>query len=347
MADSARPRFSVIIPTYNYGRYLPTALDSVLDQSRDDVEIVVVDDASTDSTPEIVSRYTRHVEYLRLRSNVGPARAWGVGLERVTGQYVCKLDADDWQLPRFLEVMGAAMDDSPSAGLAATSVFAHDELGHTRPALVGAPAGLLDAPKFRLRLLGQFFFFMPGIMLRREAILGHAPPRTDLWMAHDWEYLIRTMRGWSCLVLDEPLAVYRMHPGSVTQTGHRTERLLSDMTILHEIASSSDAELSLTDQERERFGLALAETYLRLTPLNLLRFDVRQASRHVNLAMQLAGGSQSGSTSSKLSMLGRVFARKGKSHLIWRFGSNSVSVETLLPRPSGASSQGAGDKPVS
>ncbi|MEX0864429.1 MAG: glycosyltransferase family 2 protein [Acidimicrobiia bacterium] len=337
MAESAPPRFSVIIPTYNYGRYLPTALDSVLDQSRDDVEILVVDDASTDATPEIVSRYTRHVGYVRLPSNVGPARAWGEGLDRVSGRYVCKLDADDWQLPGFLEAMGAALDDAPSAGMAATAVFAYYELlSRISLAPVGAPAGLLDAPNFRLRLLGQFFFFMPGIMLRREALLGQGPPRPELWMAHDWEFLIRAMRGWSCFVLDEPLAVYRVHSGSVTQSG-RTERLLADMTILQEMASMSGSALSLTDQEKERFCLAVAETYLRLTPLNLLRFDFRGAFRHVELAMQLAGGSGWGPTSSKARMLFRVAARKGKSHMIWKFGLDSTNVETLLPKPSCAS----------
>lgn len=93
------PKVSVIIPTYNYDKYIEKAIDSVLDQTYRDIEIIVVDDGSTDNTREIIeTRYKERVRYF-YQENKGAPAARNIGLHKAKGEYVIFLDADD-QLSR-------------------------------------------------------------------------------------------------------------------------------------------------------------------------------------------------------------------------------------------------------
>src|SRR6266480_2874239 len=94
------PLISVLIDTYNYGRYIEQAIDSVLAQDLPTAEreILVVDDGSTDDTPERIRKYGTAINYLRKR-NAGQASAFNFGLTRARGKIVALLDADDYWLP--------------------------------------------------------------------------------------------------------------------------------------------------------------------------------------------------------------------------------------------------------
>ncbi len=89
---------SLVIPTYNYGRYIKRAITSCLDQTYRHVEVLVIDDGSTDNTRELVSQYDGRVHYL-YQENRGVSAARNKGLERATGEYIAFLDADDYLLP--------------------------------------------------------------------------------------------------------------------------------------------------------------------------------------------------------------------------------------------------------
>src|SRR5579871_6434531 len=95
-----KPLISVLIDTYNYGRYVEEAIESVLAQDfpADEREILVVDDGSTDDTPARVRKFGGAVTYLR-KSNGGQASAFNFGLSHAGGKYVALLDADDYWLP--------------------------------------------------------------------------------------------------------------------------------------------------------------------------------------------------------------------------------------------------------
>ncbi len=99
------PTFSIVITSYNYGLYLASAIESVLIQKRPDVEILLIDDASTDDTPQIAQKYLDQLRYVRNEFNLGAAGAWAVGLEIAKGKYLIKLDADDELLPGHLDAL--------------------------------------------------------------------------------------------------------------------------------------------------------------------------------------------------------------------------------------------------
>lgn len=94
-------RVSVIVPTYNYGRFLAETLDSVFRQTVPAHEVIVVDDGSTDDTPAVAARYGERVVYLR-QPNRGVAAARNAGVDRATGDWLAFLDADDLWEPDFL-----------------------------------------------------------------------------------------------------------------------------------------------------------------------------------------------------------------------------------------------------
>ena len=108
------PEVTVLVAVYNAVGFLPECLDSLLGQTLRDIQIICIDDGSTDSSPEVLNDYARRdnrIEVIRLDKNGGQAHARNVGLQRATGRFICMLDADDWFAPDALQLMAAAFDD--------------------------------------------------------------------------------------------------------------------------------------------------------------------------------------------------------------------------------------------
>ncbi len=117
---SYSPTASVCIPTYNFARFLPDAIDSVLVQDYPDYELLVVDNCSTDNTAEIVNTYVKkdqRVRYIRNPQNIGMVRNWNRCLEEASGKYVKILCADDLLAPSCLRESIEILVSDPSVAL--------------------------------------------------------------------------------------------------------------------------------------------------------------------------------------------------------------------------------------
>jgi glycosyltransferase involved in cell wall biosynthesis len=108
---------SVIIPAYNSAPYLQECIESVLNQTFKNLEIIVVDDGSTDDTPDILNKYSDTITWIR-QENAGPSAARNRGLEIAKGKYLCFLDADDRYKPIRLEKLVTFLEDHPDLGYA-------------------------------------------------------------------------------------------------------------------------------------------------------------------------------------------------------------------------------------
>ena len=125
---------SVLVDTYNHERFLADALDSVLAQEGvqpADMEIIVVDDGSTDGTPGIVARYGERVTYLR-KDNGGQGTAFNAGIRACRGELIALLDGDDWWHPRKLGVVLAAFKRDPALVAVGHGVCEVDQLAGKR-----------------------------------------------------------------------------------------------------------------------------------------------------------------------------------------------------------------------
>ena len=111
------PTVSIIILAYNYARFLPAAIESALGQTFRDREVIVVDNGSTDETPEVVKPYLDRVIYHRLPENIGRGGGKNAGLAVARGRYIQFLDADDTILPEKLAKSIAVLDEQPQADI--------------------------------------------------------------------------------------------------------------------------------------------------------------------------------------------------------------------------------------
>ena len=202
---------SVIIPAYNVGQYLAAAINSALQQVHLPDEIIVVDDGSTDKTPEVAKSFGDRVKYLR-QENAGPAAARNLGLREAKCEWVAFLDGDDLWLPWHLSEAMKVKARHPEAALFCGSTIDIDKdfrhPGQTRPVAA------------RKMPLGEFVRHNPvatsTVLARKDAIIStggfdpsfHGPEDYDLWMRIAAKYHI--------ICIDIPLARYRNRPGSLS-----------------------------------------------------------------------------------------------------------------------------------
>ncbi len=163
------PRVSVIIPTFNYARFLEIAVQSVLDQTYQDFELIVVDDGSTDNTKQVMAGFEHdsRVKYV-FQSNLGDAAARNTGIRQSAGQYLAFLDSDDSWLPDKLQKQVEILENSPEISLVYCAVFLHHANGRVE---------VLEAPMLQEKTLYEELLYTnvivgshSSVLLRREAI---------------------------------------------------------------------------------------------------------------------------------------------------------------------------------
>ena len=121
---------SVVIPTFNRARFLPDAIRSALRQTHRDLDVIVVDDGSTDETPDVVAELDEgRIAFVRIDRSRSPARARNVGISRATGQFIAFLDSDDVWLPEKIERQIEALHASPECRWSYTRFDHIDESG--------------------------------------------------------------------------------------------------------------------------------------------------------------------------------------------------------------------------
>ncbi|MBD2091920.1 glycosyltransferase [Microcoleus sp. FACHB-1515] len=208
------PQISVVIPTYNYGRYLTEAIESVLAQSEVAAEIIVVDDGSTDETRAVVQPYRDRIRYIR-QENQGPSIARNVGLRHAQGKLILFLDADDRLLPNIL----AAQIDRFAADLDLNLVVNGWRLTNEQ----GDAIADLRLWESQLDLtLASFLKWRPVLpsatVFRRSSLENIGGFDASLRYAEDVECILRLMlNGGKADWLKKIGVCYRQHPHALTR----------------------------------------------------------------------------------------------------------------------------------
>jgi GT2 family glycosyltransferase len=214
----ATPWLSVAMTTYNARDYLATALDSVLAQQDDGVEVIAVDDASTDETLAILESYRSRLDLrvvTRERNTANGMAGMNDGLRRARGDYVCFLHHDDYWLDGRLR---AALAREPDAVLLlhAARFVDHNgaRLGQWNCPL---PANRCLAPEEVVeRLLVQNFVPVQAPIFRRDAALRVGGLEEALWYSADWDFWLKLAASGRTIYLADALSAYRIHNHSMT-----------------------------------------------------------------------------------------------------------------------------------
>jgi len=119
---NSEPKVSIIIPTYNQSQYLEEAMESVLNQTYQNIEIIIVDDGSTDNTSEVVKSFDNKIIYIP-QKNKGASSARNAGIKKAQGQYVAFLDSDDMWIKNKLEKQIKFIQNNPEIGLLGTGCY--------------------------------------------------------------------------------------------------------------------------------------------------------------------------------------------------------------------------------
>jgi glycosyltransferase involved in cell wall biosynthesis len=220
------PELSVLLPVRDGARWLREAIDSVLSQTLGDLELIVVDDGSEDSTPTIIAAYEDH-RLVRLRNPrpLGLSASLNRALGRARGSLIARQDADDISLPRRLERQAAYLEENPVVGLLGTAYWSLDEAG-LRAGPYRQPA---NDQEIRWQMLFHNAFCHSSVVFRREvAGSGESLYAEGLSASQDydaWSRLLERTRGAN---LEEPLVVWRKHGASTSGRLHATQQAIAN-----------------------------------------------------------------------------------------------------------------------
>ncbi|MDP9339200.1 MAG: glycosyltransferase [Acidobacteriota bacterium] len=238
----AKPLISVLIDTYNHERFIEKAIVSVLQQDFPETarEIIVVDDGSSDHTPEIVQQFEPHVRHLR-KENGGQASAFNAGIPECQGEIIVFLDGDDFWLPGKLARVAEAFAANPAVGLVGHAIRESLADGSSR---ISAPEkderflvnSLATARAFRLR---KSFLGTSRMAMRAELARRIIPVPEALVIEAD-EYLFTlaaVLR--EVLILREPLTCYVLHGGNLyVSAGSGTAGLRRKQSVLAALSAA-------------------------------------------------------------------------------------------------------------
>ena len=202
---------SVVIPSYNQARFLGEAIESVLHQSHETKEVVVVDDGSTDTTPTVASRYD--VKYVR-QKNAGLAGARNRGLRESSGAFVVFLDADDRLLPGALAAGLASLNDHPDCAFAYGGYQYIAADGSFVRAQEESPQDEADAYMGLLRC--NHIAMLATVMYRRDALERMGGFDTSVPGGEDYELYLRIAREFPVRRHPRVVAEYRRHGSNMS-----------------------------------------------------------------------------------------------------------------------------------
>lgn len=235
---------SIVLAAYNAADYISLSVDSVINQTMENWQLIICDDHSTDGTWEIISAITdTRVTAIRNAVNQGVSRSRNRCLELARGKFIAILDADDVWLEQKLSEQLQIFDNNPHLGIVGTNAIEIDSLG--------LKTGFRDFPESHKSLLDFALWKSPmlhsSILVRKD--LGIVSYDETLTTAEDWELLIRLMEVSESYVIQDRLVRYRIH--NMNLTNSKSMQMRSDaFCVVRELLIRS---IKLSDRELSAF----------------------------------------------------------------------------------------------
>jgi len=256
------PQVTVVMSVYNGARYVRQAIDSILNQTFTDLELIVVNDGSTDDTARILASYTdERLVLLENESNIGLTRSLNKALRIARGEYIARQDADDFSLPERLARQVAYLEAHPRTGFMGTTAIWIDETGKTLQVWHQPTTN----PEIQERLLWYCPLMHGSVMMRRRALAEVGGKYTeDMRTGQDYDLWLQMSEKWDVAVLPEPLYGYRWHEDMATKV-HRQEQM-----------ANAQQALARALKRRTLLGRALVLKPLHTAPAWTARYSRRE-----------------------------------------------------------------------
>lgn len=213
-----QPIVSVIIPTYNRTDFLKLTLESVLNQTYQNFEIILVDDGTPNDKNMLLCQKIDKVKYIKIENSGGPAKPRNVGIHEAKGKYIAFVDDDDMWMPNKLEKQVAVLENNPDFGLVHCCCQVIDENGIEKKEIIGRP-GSLDVKHgdVSMRMMGNWTLMMPTPLVRRHVIdeVGLFNEKIPSAL-EDVEFWTRCSFVTQFYYMDDPLANYRVHSTNIS-----------------------------------------------------------------------------------------------------------------------------------
>lgn len=222
------PTVSVIIPTYNRAHLVGRAVRSVLAQTYQDFEVIVVDDGSVDNTQEMMKGFNeKGIIYIKHPSNKGVSAARNTGIKHAKGKYVAFQDSDDEWLPDKLEKQIRVFENAkPDTGLIYTGMW---RIKNNRKKFIPGHAIKKREGNIHDILLERCFVGTPTTLIRKECFKRIGMFDENLRCADDWDMWIRISEHYAFAYIDEPLVISHCQPDSISQdrdTGPKASEMI-------------------------------------------------------------------------------------------------------------------------
>jgi glycosyltransferase involved in cell wall biosynthesis len=220
------PAISIIIPVFNYGRFIGTAIESILSQDFTDVEMIIINNASTDNTDEVVKKYCgdKRIRYIVNESNLGVCASGRIGLSSARASYLIYLSADDFLLPGALSRLHGAITSDDAIDFVYGKYLFVDKDNNVTNDKVNHPAWLPYSHKGRLNELADLLQFdcyisSPTVLFKRS-VFERFGEFNDTVRVGDYEFFLRlAANGCITLFVNTLLGAYRVHGNQISIGG--------------------------------------------------------------------------------------------------------------------------------
>lgn len=276
------PEISVIVPAYNAGKTILETIQSILQQSFQDFELIVINDGSTDNTLEVL----KQVEDQRLKvisyKNAGLPTARNRGISISIGKFLSFIDADDLWTPDKLQLQLVALQSKPNTGAVYSWTANMRDDGQT-VAFVQGCSSLVEGNIYPELLLGNFIGSGSNILVRREVIESVGCFEPTLKSFEDWDFYLRVAAKWDFAVVPRNQILYRKTSGSMSSKVEVMER--EGLCALDRAYKIAPPELQFLKQKSLAFLYRfLADLYLTNS---LTRNEIELAWEKLSVAIKL------------------------------------------------------------
>ena len=216
MSDK-NPKVSVIMPVYNQEKFLKQSIDSILNQTFKDFELIIINDRSTDKTKDILNKYAQKDLRIRVffQENQGCTKSLNYGIKQAKGEYIARQDADDISLPKRLEKQVDFLNKNKNIGLVGSFAQVIDEQGNKKQKILGQYTGNRDLKKHSF---WSDKFCHSTIMIRKELLDKINGYDEHFVCSQDTDLYFRLMPYTQFANLKEVFLLYREHKDSLSKT---------------------------------------------------------------------------------------------------------------------------------